>query len=97
MLRIVYIVVALAALAPAAVIAALGLIMVVHTAALPPESDRASGESLHFYAVRFGSLEVPIHPRSWAAIFAPWIGPLVRGYCFPSFHSDVITHATSTI
>jgi hypothetical protein len=69
MLRIVYIVVALAALAPAAVIASLGLIMVVHTAALPPESDRASGESLHFYTARLGPLEVPIHPRGWAAIF----------------------------
>ena len=69
MLRIVYIVVALAALAPAAVIAALGLIMVVHTAALPPESDRASGESLHFHTVSFGSLEVPIYPRAWAAVF----------------------------
>ena len=69
MLRIVYIVLALAALAPAAVIAALGLVMVVHTAALPPESDRASGESLHFYTVSIASLEVPIHPRGWAALF----------------------------
>jgi hypothetical protein len=69
MLRIAYIVVSLIALAPAAVIAALALIMVVHTATLPQESDRASAESLHFYTVSFGSLEVPIHPRAWAAVF----------------------------
>ena len=69
MLRLIYIVVALVALAPAAVIAALGLMMVIHSATLPQESDRASRESLHFYTVSFGSLEVPIHPRGWAAVF----------------------------
>ncbi len=68
MVRVAYLVVALAALAPAALIAAASLYVITQTEAIETEGDRASGETLHFYGLSIGGFDVPIHPRRWAAV-----------------------------
>jgi hypothetical protein len=66
MIKVAYMLVALAALAPAALIAATCL-YVLSQVEFGPETDRASGETMQFTTLSVKQWGITIHPRRWAA------------------------------
>ena len=67
MIKVAYVAMALAVLAPAALVAATCLYVLAQTE-FGPETDGPFGESMRFTTLTSGRLRITVHPRRWAAV-----------------------------